>query len=80
MLMRILSLTFWVVTITTVKKMTKQIEIGSTIKAKRSTKWIINGTLYKVIGKQMAFPYYIVRCPYDGMKHYIHQNNMRVVK
>ena len=71
---------FYPVTITKVKKMTKQIEIGSTIKAKRSTKWIINGTLYKVIGKQMAFPYYIVRCPYDGMKHYIHQNNMRVVK
>ena len=63
-----------------VKKMTKQIEIGSTIKAKHPTKWIVSGTLYKVIGKQMAFPYYIVRCPYDGMRHYIHKNNMRVVK
>jgi len=60
--------------------MLKEIEIGSTIKAKRSTKWIVGGILYKVIGKQMAFPYYIVRCPYDGMKHYIHKNNMRVVK
>ena len=58
----------------------KQIEIGSTIKAKRPTKWLISGTLYKVIGRQMAFPYFIVRCPYDGSKHYIHKNNMRVVK
>ena len=59
--------------------MLKEIEIGSTIKAKRSTKWIVGGILYKVIGKQMAFPYYIVRCPFDGCKHYVHKNNMRVV-
>ena len=71
---------FYPVTITKVKKMTKQIEIGSTIKAKHPTKWIVSGTLYKVIGRQMAFPYFIVRCPYDGSKHYIHKNNMRVVK
>jgi len=59
--------------------MIKQIEIGSKITAKRCTRWIVGGTLYKVVGKQIAFPYYIVRCPYDGMKHYIHRNNMRVV-
>ena len=57
--------------------MIKQIEIGSTITAKRSTKWIIRGALYKIVGKQMAFPYYIVRCPYDGSSHYIHKNNIR---
>ena len=71
---------FYPVTITKVKKMIKEIGIGSTIKAKRSTRWIISGVLYKVVGKQKAFPYYIVRCPYDGMRHYIHKNNMRVVK
>ena len=60
--------------------MIKEIKIGSTIRAKRSTKWIISGVLYKIVGKQMAFPYYIVRCPYDGMTHYIHKNNMRAVK
>ena len=60
--------------------MIKEIEMGVTIKAKRSTKWIISGTLYKVVGKQQWFPYYIVRCPYDGMKHYIHKNNVRIVK
>jgi hypothetical protein len=60
--------------------MTKQIEIGSTIKAKRSTKRIVRGVLYKIVGRQMAFPYFIVQCPYEGTKHYIHKNNMRVVK
>ena len=63
-----------------VEKMTKQIQIGSTIKAKRSTKKIIGGVLYKIVGRQMAFPYFIVRCPYNGTKHYIHKNNIRVVK
>ena len=51
--------------------MIKEIEIGSTITAKRSTKWIIRGALYKIVGRQMA-------CPYDGMKHYIHKNNVKV--
>ena len=60
--------------------MTKQVEIGSTITVKKPTKRIIRGVLYKIVGRQMAFPYFIVRCPYNGTKHYIHKNNIRVVK
>ena len=71
---------FYPVTIIKVKKMIKEIEIGSMITAKRSTKWIISGVLYKIVGRQMAFPYFIVRCPYDGTRHYIHKNNIKVMK
>tara|TARA_R110002020_G_scaffold178263_1_gene371242 strand:- start:174 stop:356 length:183 start_codon:yes stop_codon:yes gene_type:complete len=60
--------------------MTKQIAIGSTITPKRATKNIIRGVLYKIVGRQMAFPYFIVRCPYDGRKYYIHENNIKVMK
>ena len=53
------------------------IRIGSTIKAKRSTKWLATGVFYRIIGRQMAFPYFIVRCPFTGAKHYIHKNNIK---
>jgi len=59
--------------------MTKQIEIGSTITAKKPTKNIIRGVLYKIVARQMAFPYFIVRCPYDGARYYIHKNNIKVM-
>jgi len=57
--------------------MIKQIEIGSTIKAKRPTKWLATNVRYKIVGRQLAFPYFIVRCPYEGTKHYIHKNNIK---
>ena len=53
------------------------IRIGSTIKARRSTKWLATGVFYRIIGRQMAFPYFIVRCPFTGAKHYIHENNIK---
>ena len=59
--------------------MIKEIERGSLICPKRSTKNLIQGIIYKVVGEQKFFPYYIVICPYAGTKHYIHKNNMRIM-
>ena len=60
--------------------MTKEIVRGSLICPKRSTKHLIQGIIYKVVGHTLTGRHYTVRCPYEGTKHYIHKNNMRVVK
>jgi len=60
--------------------MIREIERGSLICPKRSTKHLIQGMIYKVVGKTLTGRHYAVRCPHEGTKHYIHKNNIRVVK
>ena len=57
--------------------MTKVIERGDLIQARRSTKHLIQGVIYKVLGTTIVGRHYIVRCPYEGTRHYIHKSNAR---
>ena len=59
--------------------MKKEIERGSLISPKRSTKHLIQGIIYKVIGKSLAGSHYVIRDPYDGNRRYIHKNNIKVM-
>ena len=61
------------------KKMTKEVERGTLICPKKSTKHLIQGIIYKVVGQTITGRHYAVRCPYEGTKHYIHKNNIRVM-
>ena len=60
--------------------MTKHVERGTLICPKRSTKHLIQGIIYKVVGQTLTGRHYTVRCPYEGTKHYIHKNNIRIMK
>jgi len=57
--------------------MTKVIERGDLIQARRSTKHLIQGVIYKVIGTTIVGRHYVVRDPYDGSRRYIHKSNVR---
>jgi hypothetical protein len=58
----------------------KEIERGTLICPKRSTKWLTQGIIYKVVGETITGRHYAVRCPYEGTKRYIHKNNIRIMK
>ena len=59
--------------------MIKAIKRGTLICTKRSTKHLIQGIIYKVVGTTLTGRHYIVICPYAATKHYVHKNNIRVM-
>ena len=79
MSMKISFQTCYNITITKVKKMIKEVGRGSLICPKRSTKHLIQGIIYKVVGTTLTGRHYIVICPYAATKHYIHKNNIKVM-
>ena len=62
-----------------VKEMINEIERGTLICTKRSTKHLIQGIIYKVVGTTLTGRHYIVICPYAATKHYVHKNNIRIM-
>ena len=60
--------------------MIKEVEVGSLVCPKRSTKHLIQGIIYKVIAQSLTGSHYVIRDPHDGSRRYIHKNNIRVMK